>query len=176
MSRMKISLLSMFTLCLISAQAARFNVVNQCSYTVWPAAIPRGGGRQLSSGQSWGLDIPAGTSGKIWGRTGCNFDVFGHGSCQTGDCGGALSCSGSGRPPTTLVEFTLNAGNNQDFYDISVIQGFNVPLQIAPTSNGCNKVRTCREQSCSDAYQYPGDNSKSVSCPGGTDYRVTFCP
>ncbi|CAL5214758.1 unnamed protein product [Lathyrus oleraceus] len=177
MSLIKISLLSLFTLCLISAQAARFDIVNRCSYTVWPAATPRGGGRQLNSGQTWSIDIPAGTSsGRIWGRTGCNFDGSGRGSCQTGDCGGALSCSLSGQPPLTLAEFTLNGGNNQDYFDLSVIDGFNIPMQFAPTSNGCNKVRTCREKSCPDAYQYPSDDTKTVSCPGGTNYRVVFCP
>ncbi|XP_058735960.1 thaumatin-like protein [Vicia villosa] len=176
MSPMKISLLSMFTLCLLSAQAANFEIVNRCSYTVWPAGIPRGGGRQLNSGQSYVLDIPAGTSGRIWGRTGCRFDGSGRGSCQTGDCVGALSCSVSGKPPTTLAEFTLNGGNNQDYFDISVIDGFNIPMQFGPTSNGCNKVRTCREKSCSDAYQYPSDDTKTVSCPGGTNYRIVFCP
>ncbi|CAI8593120.1 unnamed protein product [Vicia faba] len=49
MSLIKISVFSLFSLCLISAQAARFDIVNQCSYTVWPAAIPSGGGRQLNS-------------------------------------------------------------------------------------------------------------------------------
>ncbi|KAI5383791.1 hypothetical protein KIW84_070952 [Lathyrus oleraceus] len=121
--------------------------------------------------------IPAGTSsGRIWGRTGCNFDGSGRGSCQTGDCGGALSCSLSGQPPLTLAEFTLNGGNNQDYFDLSVIDGFNIPMQFAPTSNGCNKVRTCREKSCPDAYQYPSDDTKTVSCPGGTNYRIVFCP
>src|SRR4051812_101462 len=111
MSLIKISLISLFTLYLISAEAARFDIVNQCSYTVWPAAIPSGGGRQLDSGQTWSLDIPAGTSsGRIWGRTGCNFDSSGSGTCETGDCRGALSCTLSGQPPTTLAEFTLNGG------------------------------------------------------------------
>ncbi|CAI8619369.1 unnamed protein product [Vicia faba] len=177
MTVIKISVFSLFSLCLISAQAARFDIVNQCSYTVWPAAIPSGGGRQLNSGETWSIDIPAGTaSGRVWGRTGCNFDGSGRGSCQTGDCGGALSCSLSGQPPTTLAEFTLNGGNNQDYFDLSVIDGFNIPMQFAPTSNGCNNVRTCQQSSCPDAYQYPTDDTKTVSCPGGTNYRIVFCP
>ncbi|XP_058735951.1 thaumatin-like protein [Vicia villosa] len=177
MSLMKISLLSVFTLCLISAQAATFDIVNQCSYTVWPAATPSGGGTQLNSGQTWSINVPAGTSsGRVWGRTGCNFDSSGSGSCQTGDCGGALSCTLSGKSPLTLAEFTLNGGNNQDYFDISVIDGFNIPMQFAPTSNGCNNVRTCQQSSCSDAYQYPSDDTKTVSCPGGTNYKVVFCP
>jgi hypothetical protein len=176
MSLIKVSLLSMFTLCLITAQAARFDIVNRCPYTVWPAAIPKGGGRQLNSGQTWPLDIPAGTSAaRIWGRTGCSFDASGRGSCQTGDCGGALSCSLSGKSPTTLAEFSLNAGNNKDYIDLSVIDGFNIPMQFSSTSNGCNKVLNCRDSNCPDAYHQPND-VKTVSCPGGTNYRIIFCP
>ncbi|CAK8579151.1 unnamed protein product [Lathyrus sativus] len=177
MSLNKMSLLSTLALFLISAQAARFHIVNQCPYTVWPAATPYGGGVQLNPGQVWNLDIPAGTpSGRIWGRTGCNFDRSGRGNCQTGGCGNVISCTLSGQPPLTLAEFTLNGGNNQDYFDLSVIDGFNIPMQFAPTSNGCNKVRTCKRKSCPDAYQYPSDNTKTVACPGGTNYRVVFCP
>src|SRR4051812_27615800 len=109
MSLTKISLLPILALCLISAQAARFDIVNRCSYTVWPAATPHGGGVRLDPGQTWSPDIPAGTaSGRVWGRTGCNFDSSGRGSCKTGDCGGVRACTLSGQPPLTLAEFTLN--------------------------------------------------------------------
>ncbi|KAJ1411842.1 Thaumatin, conserved site [Sesbania bispinosa] len=163
-------------LCFAYAQAARFDVINRCPYTVWAAALP-GGGRQLNPGQSWALDVAPGTGGaRIWGRTGCGFDGSGRGGCQTGDCGGALYCQLSGRPPTTLAEFTLNGGYNQDYYDISVIDGFNVPMEFSPTSNGCTRGLRCGGDRCPDAYLYPSDNTKTHSCPGGTNYRVVFCP
>ncbi|KAF0911305.1 hypothetical protein E2562_008057 [Oryza meyeriana var. granulata] len=88
------------------ANAAIFTITNRCPYTVWPAATPVGGGVQLNPGQTWTINVPAGTSsGRVWGRTDCNFNG-GRGSCQTGDCAGALSCSLSGWPPMTLAEFT----------------------------------------------------------------------
>ncbi|KHN23670.1 Osmotin-like protein OSM34 [Glycine soja] len=46
--------------CTSAAYAARFDITNRCSYPVWAAAVP-GGGRRLNSGQSWALDVPAGT-------------------------------------------------------------------------------------------------------------------
>ncbi|KAL6638392.1 hypothetical protein ACP70R_023887 [Stipagrostis hirtigluma subsp. patula] len=108
------------------ASAATFTVTNNCGFTVWPAAIPIGGGAQLDPGQSWSFDAPAGTAaGRVWGRTGCSVSG-GSASCQTGDCGGALSCSLSGQPPTTLAEYTI--GGAQDFYDLSVIDGCNVAM------------------------------------------------
>ena len=110
---------------------------------VWVAAVP-GGGRQLNSKESWSFDVNAGTTGgRVWARTGCNFDGFGHGSYQTGDCSGLLQCQAYGVPPNTLAEFTLNQYLNLDFLDISLVDGFNVPMDFSPTSNGCTKGITC---------------------------------
>uniref|UniRef100_J3NF72 Thaumatin-like protein n=1 Tax=Oryza brachyantha TaxID=4533 RepID=J3NF72_ORYBR len=156
------------------ANAATFTITNRCSFTVWPAATPVGGGVQLNPGQTWTVNVPAGTSsGRVWGRTGCSFDGAGRGSCATGDCGGALSCSQSGRPPMTLAEFTLGGGGRQDFYNLSVIDGFNVGMSFS-CSSGVGV--TCRERSCGDAFQFPSDNSKVHACNGNSNYQVVFCP
>uniref|UniRef100_A0A0E0BVJ1 Thaumatin-like protein n=1 Tax=Oryza glumipatula TaxID=40148 RepID=A0A0E0BVJ1_9ORYZ len=158
-----------------TANAAIFTITNRCSFTVWPAATPVGGGTQLSPGQTWTINVPAGTSsGRVWGRTGCSFDGAGRGRCATGDCGGALSCSLSGQPPLTLAEFTLGtSGGNRDFYNLSVIDGYNVAMSFSCSSG---VTLTCRERSCPDAYQYPSDDSKLRSCNGNSNYRVVFCP
>jgi hypothetical protein len=154
------------------ANAATFTITNRCSFTVWPAATPVGGGTQLNPGQTWTINVPAGTSsGRVWGRTGCNFDGAGRGGCATGDCGGALSCSLSGRPPMTLAEFTL--GGSQDFYDLSVIDGYNVAMSFS-CSSGVGL--TCRDSRCPDAYLFPSDNSKTHACRGNSNYQVVFCP
>ena len=54
--------------------AATFAVKNNCSYTVWPAAIPISRGTQLDPGWTWTVDVPAGTTGRFWGRTSCSFN------------------------------------------------------------------------------------------------------
>ncbi|XP_054810029.1 protein P21-like [Prosopis cineraria] len=126
-----------------TARAAMFNISNNCSYTVWAAAIP-GGGRRLNSGEIWALDMAAGTSkARIWPRTNCSFDESGRGTCLTGDCGGLLECNQTGTPPNTLAEFSLNQYNNMDFFDISLVDGFNVPLEISPNSTACNNTIRC---------------------------------
>ncbi|XP_024031189.1 thaumatin-like protein 1 [Morus notabilis] len=205
-----------------TSNAATFTIRNECSYPVGAAASP-GGGRRLDSGQTWTLNVPAGTSmARIWGRTNCNFDAAGRGRCQTGDCG-LLQCQGWGTPPNTLAEYALNQYNNLDFYDISLVDGFNIPMDFSPTSGGCKSIRctadingqcpnelrtpggcqnpctvfktneycctngygTCGpttfskffKQRCPDAYSYPQDDPTSTfTCPGGTNYRVVFCP
>lgn len=107
-------LLPLFLLLPIGS-AITLSISNRCSYTIWPAAVP-GGGMQLDPGESWTLNMPASTTtGRVWPRTNCSFDSAGNGSCQTGDCGGVLTCTGSGQPPCTLAEFSIGGGT--DFFD-----------------------------------------------------------
>jgi hypothetical protein len=42
-----------------------------------------------------------------------------------------LQCNGAGGvPPVTLAEITLNGAGGNDFYDVSLVDGFNVPVQV----------------------------------------------
>ncbi|KAK8682359.1 hypothetical protein V6N13_054748 [Hibiscus sabdariffa] len=126
-----------------------FTVTNNCPYTIWPGTLAGSGtpqlastGFQLDAGESVTIpSVPAGWSGRIWGRTGCSFDATGVGSCQTGDCGGKLECDGIGAtPPASLFEITFGVGNQQDFYDVSIVDGYNLPLVAAPRGvyGACN--------------------------------------
>ncbi|KDP38462.1 hypothetical protein JCGZ_04387 [Jatropha curcas] len=120
------------------ANAAVFTIQNLCSYTIWPgtlsgngAAILGDGGFALPSGTSIQLQAPPNWSGRFWARTGCTFDESGNGKCVTGDCGGLLKCTGGGAPPVTLVEFTIAANaNDKDFYDVSLVDGYNVGVGV----------------------------------------------
>ncbi|KAM3245395.1 hypothetical protein ACQJBY_056620 [Aegilops geniculata] len=167
-------LLALILLFLLATnEGATLNITNQCSYTVWPAAVPVGGGMQLDPGKWWTLDMPADTAaGCVWARTGCIFDAKGNGSCQTGDCGGMLACARNGQPPNTVAEFALGRFNNTDFFNISLVLGFNVPMEFLPMpaqgGPDCNKGMHCN---------YPMDYSSStLTCPTGTNYQVVFCP
>ena len=81
-------------------------------------------------------------SGRLWPMTGCNFnpsDICPSGRCcDTGSCtisngkDFGLQCKSTGDAPTTVAEFTLQTGINNDFYDISLIDGFNVPVEMKP--------------------------------------------
>jgi hypothetical protein len=69
--------------------------------------------------------------GKIWARTGCKFDISGQVQCATGDCGVNLECDGNaGEPPATFFQIHLNLVNGMDFYNISLVDGFNVPMRV----------------------------------------------
>ncbi|GJN35534.1 hypothetical protein PR202_gb24320 [Eleusine coracana subsp. coracana] len=111
----------------VVASAANVLLVNNCPFTVWPAATPPelGGGTQLNPGQTWQVPVPAGTSGtRIWACIGCVFSGNCR-RCMTGDCAGALRCEVSGMPPVTLAEFTVNKdADDLDYYDVSVVDGY----------------------------------------------------
>lgn len=73
-------------------------------------------------------------SGNFYGRTGCKF-VNGIGLCETGGCADQLYCKPGvgGNPPKTLTEFTFKS-NDVDIYDVSNVDGSNVPIKIRVTN------------------------------------------
>ncbi|CAA0822808.1 THAUMATIN-LIKE PROTEIN 1, partial [Striga hermonthica] len=174
-----------------------FTFVSRCDYTVWPGILSSAGSSDLSS---TGFQLEPGStrsflarsywSGRFWGRTGCSFDPStGQGSCVTGDCGSnRIDCDGAGAtPPATLVEFTIGSGGAQDFYDVSLVDGYNLPVMVEASGGSiwcaadlnriCPKElragggRACRsaceafrrdEYCCSGAYGSPASCRPSV--------------
>ncbi|THU69234.1 hypothetical protein C4D60_Mb08t12300 [Musa balbisiana] len=134
------------------AHSATFSFKNNCSFTIWPASLANSDkgalsqtGFQLDSGASFSLDAPPAWGGRLWARQTCSTDSAGKFSCITGDCGtGQVACNGAGgAPPTTLIEFTLQGYGGKDFYDVSCVDGFNLPVLVVP-SGGPN----CNSTSC----------------------------
>ncbi|CDP07567.1 unnamed protein product [Coffea canephora] len=160
--------------------ATVFTLQNSCSHTVWPgtlsgngAAILGDGGFALPPGATIQLSAPAGWSGRFWARTGCNFDDSGHGSCSTGDCGG-LKCTGGGVPPVSLAEFTIANGDNaKDFYDVSLVDGYNVGLGIRPSGGlgDCNYSGCVADlnQNCPEELQVTDSDKVVVACKSACD-------
>ncbi|PKU62780.1 hypothetical protein MA16_Dca028860 [Dendrobium catenatum] len=149
--------------------ATTFTLINNCSYTIWPAAIP-GGGRELTPGSNWSLARAAAASnGRFWARTNCSFDASGKGSCLTGGCGGILNCTAEGSPPATLVEYSLYQYGNNDFYDISLVDGFNVPVQIRPNTGDCITLRCAADV----AGECPAELKVTGGCDGACDVFKT---
>ncbi|KAK2462131.1 hypothetical protein APHAL10511_005829 [Amanita phalloides] len=142
-------LLTAITLILLNrATARRLTVYNGCPFTIWPA---------IFTGSGSGADFPTGwtanaftavtfnvpdnwTAGRIWGRRDCDFSKgSGPNTCLSGGCNGGLLCTQPGVPPATLAEFTLGAGGNTDFYDVSIVDGYNLPMKIT-SSSGCSEA------------------------------------
>ncbi|XP_074275660.1 thaumatin-like protein 1b [Silene latifolia] len=124
-----------------TSKGTSFRLVNKCSHTVWPGLLSSAKspplpttGFALKPDKSRTLTFPHSWSGRIWGRTHCSVNAAGKFSCLTGDCAsGKVSCGGAGAiPPATLAEFTLNGTGGLDFYDVSLVDGYNLPILVAP--------------------------------------------
>lgn len=79
-----------------------------------------------------GIAVPGGWQGKIWGRTDCGFDPRGAGVCRTGGCGCCMRCLVGPAPPATVAEFVLDAADGNDYFSVSLAQGYNLPMAITP--------------------------------------------
>ena len=123
-----------------AAGTRTFTLVNNTTQTIWAGSqgnsgqvAPGNGGWAMAPGSIFTVTVSDTWGGRFWGRTHCNFNGAGVGSCETGDCGGVLSCKGAGGvPPASLAEFTLGGSTGNDFYDVSFVDGFNVPMTVTP--------------------------------------------
>lgn len=156
-----------------SAASGTFTLVNQTGQTIWPgvagSVVPNGGGFELANGASITLSVPANwTAGRIWARTGCSTGASGSFSCETGDCGVGLACNGAaGQPNATLAEFTLGGGSAPDYYDVSLVDAFNVPITITPQGgSGCTTAGCSANllPGCPAELQDVGSSGAVVAC------------
>jgi hypothetical protein len=112
-------------------------------------------------------------------------------ACETGDCGGVLDCPVgiAGDAPATLAEFTLQKGSaNFDYYDVSMVDGYNVPAEITPDANarpnpkpGASGVTLwCGTPGCADASTCQAQSQATCpsfgSCICDWDVDSTSCP
>ncbi|URE28639.1 Thaumatin family, partial [Musa troglodytarum] len=172
MAQPRLVSLAFFVAILISgAHSATFGFKNNCPFTIWPASSANADkaalsqtGFQLDSGASFSLDAPPAWGGRLWARQTCSTDSAGKFSCITGDCGtGQVACNGNGgAPPTTLVEFTLQGDGGKDFYDVSCVDGFNLPVLVVP-SGGSN----CESTSCPVNVNAQCPQELQVTAPDG---------
>ncbi|KAL5546047.1 hypothetical protein UlMin_005734 [Ulmus minor] len=151
-----------FTLLLAGTNAAKVTIKTNCPRTIWPATQISGEqqlsttGFELASGASNTIDVPPPWNGRFfsrktrgvtfWARTRCTTNAVGKFTCGTSDCGSdQVSCNGlSGAPPTTLVEINFQPNGGQDFYDVSNVDGFNIPTSVVPKGgNGDCKPLRC---------------------------------
>ncbi|KAL8278104.1 hypothetical protein RQP46_009564 [Phenoliferia psychrophenolica] len=158
-----------------SASARTFTVYNGCPFTIWPAMFTSGGTKpnyptgwvanqytkvQFTVADDW--------NGRIWGRRNCDFSggSTSPNTCATGGCNGGLQCSpttGTGVPPATLAEFNLNGGT--DNYDISAVDGSDLPMSI--TNNVNCAAPTCTNDinaNCPDNLAVKDKNGYVIGC------------
>lgn len=123
-------------------------ISNWCAETIYPAILTQGGTGPQNTGytaqpnSNQTVYVSSDWQGRVWGRTNC---TFGNGkagsSCSTGDCGGIQACKGPGAPPATLAEFTMAGSDDQCFYDISLVDGYNLPMAIVMLAGSNQKLQ-----------------------------------
>ncbi|KAL3624183.1 hypothetical protein CASFOL_032999 [Castilleja foliolosa] len=165
----------------LQVQSCTFYVSNRCSFPIWPATaanqghpVLANGGFHLPPGKTQRFVAPGDWTGRIWARTGCNFDSTTNHKlgCETGDCGGKLECNGLiGTPPATLVEFTLQIDKHKpNFYDVSLVDGYNLPVQVSTTSTNPSKkclIPGCKQNlkdTCPEELKVRNDRGEVVAC------------
>jgi hypothetical protein len=189
--------------------ARTFTVVNSCPFTIWPAIFTDSAGTPTPNQPTGWVAAPDSSvtftvpdnwqGGRIWGRRDCDFTTNpGPTSCLDGGCNGGLICTDANFiPPVTLAEFTLsNDPTVDDFYDISLVQGYNFPMRI-DNDQGCG-VPQCPVdlgpdcpaplQGPYDSTGFPvgcksacvadlsADNNNSPNCCSGSFNTPATCP
>lgn len=113
----------------------------------WHNYSPASGGFMLTNGQSRSITVPqtVGSSNldpNIWWSGGISASLACNGStnCNVAQCnnaGGSTACApGVGfATPASQAEFTLQP-NTVDTYDVTVINGLHIPIEMSPTGLG----------------------------------------
>ncbi|MFF7154885.1 thaumatin family protein [Streptomyces sp. NPDC008139] len=169
-----------------------FTFVNDVDQTIWLASGEQTArpaltttGWVLRPGQTLSVRVPDHWNGRFWGRTGCSFDASGRGHCETGDCDGRFQCPGYGVIPATLAEFNLNSWDGMDFYDVSLVDGSNLPMYInlvggttkdPISANGCSAAGCTHAVDCPAALQVkPGGRVVGCQSPCGVFDTDQYC-
>lgn len=108
--------------------------VNQLTNTVGNAKSTT-----LAAGSSTSINVDSTWGGRIWAREGCS---------------GSTDCDGSA--PASLAEFLLSGAAGKDYYDVSFVDGFNLPISIAPNSGTANGY-DCGAPACSSLPSCPSE-------------------
>ncbi|MBP9743535.1 MAG: hypothetical protein KBD37_09270 [Burkholderiales bacterium] len=114
-------------------------------FCYWDQQVPANSKYELAQGESTSIFISSSSidlttggitwSGNYYARQQCDAD----GNCSVGQCkgpSGGLACgvgTGASPPTVSLAEATYQIHAN-DYYDVSIINGANYPVQFAPES------------------------------------------
>ncbi len=146
-------------------------VQNKCPQTVWLTALANSGKSPYGSETVFAMQpntcknllLPSGWAGRFYGKVGCS------------NAAGAGCFPG----PFTLAEINFVQGSD-DFYDISLVDGYNLPMTFTPVDSrgkpitgGGASDRRCTSAGCT--------NDLLRTCPSelqvraGSDNRVVSC-
>lgn len=173
-------ILILVSICLhVTTASKKLIFHNQCKQTVTAGML--GSSTQgvqnynLQHGRSHTLTLPDGWSGRTWGRYHC------YSAKQRAN---ATQCGAPGRPnPASLAEFTFSAYAGMDFYDLSMVDGFNMAIKISPigakkstSKYNCGSPICATLPACPQVLTVKGSDGKLIGCQsdcskyGGDEY------
>jgi hypothetical protein len=161
--------------CYMGSTCIQTGTLKQC---FWSTPIPEDGQYQLSAGGGTNsVSIPlypnainVSWSGAVAGRTNCASGV-----CDTADCGaGTEGCpQGSGfQQPATQAEFALSL-STVDSYDVEVINGVNVPIEMTPILSPSQRSALTKETTNPYSCGNPGGATPMNSMLGACTWKFT---
>lgn len=132
-------------------------VKNNCKKTIQVNQLTNdqassGKSSNLAAGSSTTISVASNWGGRIWAREGCS----GSSDCQPGVA-------------ASLAEFLMSGAAGKDYYDVSFVDGFNLPISIAPKS-GTASGYECGAPACNDLPTCPSElqekdsNGNVVGC------------
>lgn len=152
--RAALSLIASVVLLAEIASAKNLVLKNLCGKTIQAAVLQNGQSAatyyQVTSGSSTTVSLAANWAGRSWARIDCT---------SATDQASNQQCGTPGTPnPASLAEFTFEGSGNQDFYDLSMVDGFNLPIEIQPigASQGSTKY-ICGSPTCTTLPTCPSD-------------------
>ncbi|WVN88007.1 uncharacterized protein L203_103205 [Cryptococcus depauperatus CBS 7841] len=183
-------LLPLFALPSLASRTITVN--NKCSSPLYIAVAGQGGSITKVGGGSqpagwlqkpgeFSFGVPEGWhDARVWARTGCE-ETGNSLKCVIGGCPGedTVECSGTkfGTAGATLAEFTLDR-NNMDAYDVSIVDGYNLPMEITASDTKCPKgscgVETDILGACDPSLVFPQNKDKIYSCNSACGNLVQF--
>ncbi|KAL8039596.1 hypothetical protein ABFX02_10G046300 [Erythranthe guttata] len=170
------SLILLAAIYFYGAHSAVLTMKNNCGFEIWPGTLTTSGspvlvptGFHLAPQASKTINISSSWDGTFWARYQCS-NSGNKFTCLSGDCGsGRIECSGADAiPPASLVKLTIGGDLNQDFYEINLSDGFNLPVSIKPDKANCQAV-TCAaniNSACPNELVVKGLNGVAVGCKG----------
>ncbi|KIR82605.1 hypothetical protein I305_03818 [Cryptococcus gattii E566] len=169
------SITALFSLVLFLSTHAlavrQLTVSNKCSSSIYVAVGGKGGALTTIGGAAQ----PAGwkqapgdyrNNGRIWARTGCtlNGDTL---DCVVGGCSGNTIKRQVFLVWAIPFKFTIDV-NHMDSYDISIVDGYNLPMEITSSDPSCAKGSCGTETDiltqCDPSLVYPKNSDKIYSC------------
>ncbi|KAI8977291.1 thaumatin [Mycotypha africana] len=138
-------------------------IQNKCGNKLQVNQMTNGGGSQsvsVAAGGSTTFNVAPNWGGRVWAREGCD--------------GGADCDAGA---PASLAEFLFKGANGEDYYDVSFVDGYNLPISISPNGQSGNGY-SCGSPTCASLPECPselqhtgagGSSCKSACSAFGTD-------